>query len=75
MYYYLRKFCFPRKLSREATLGRSAGFPTCCVADFQIGWARDSGRPAGLEICDTADSEVCATSVAAAPRGVHPWLN
>jgi len=43
---------------------RSAGFQTCCVADFQIGATRQVVRSAGLETRDTADSEVCATGVA-----------
>ena len=38
---------------------RSAGFQTCCIADFQVGSA--VLRPAGLETRDTADLEVCAT--------------
>ena len=42
---------------------RSAGFQTCCVADFQVGSAVEFGRPADLEIRDTADLEVCATLV------------
>ena len=36
---------------------RSAGFQTCCAADFQIGTPQ-----AGLETRDTADLEVCATN-------------
>ena len=43
---------------------RSAGFQTCCVADFQVGNAVQFGWPADLEIRDTADLEVCATLVA-----------
>ena len=46
---------------------RSAGFQTCCVADFQVG-AVEFGWPADLEIRDTADLEVCATLVAGPPR-------
>ena len=42
---------------------RSAGFPTCCITDFQVGRAREVSRPAGRETCDTADLEVCATVV------------
>src|SRR5580658_1493415 len=38
---------------------RSAGFQTCCAADFQVGGT--ALRPAGLETCGTADLEVCAT--------------
>ena len=38
---------------------RSAGFQTCCIADFQVGYA--ALRPAGLETRGTADLEVCAT--------------
>src|SRR5439155_1548859 len=45
-----------------------AGFQTCCIADFQIGGACDTARFAGLETHDTADLEVCATSVVAWPR-------
>ena len=47
---------------------RSAGFQTCCIADFQVGgasWQQEAagafGRPAGLETRDTADLAVCAT--------------
>jgi hypothetical protein len=46
----------------------SAGFQTCCVADFQVGWLGKNpmrqhfGRPAGLETRDTAGLETCATS-------------
>ena len=40
---------------------RSAGFQTCCIADFQIGRSYDVVRPAGLETCATGDLEVCAT--------------
>ena len=47
---------------------RSAGFQTCCIADFQVGNTVEFGWPADLEIRDTADLEVCATSVAASPR-------
>ena len=60
-----------RKFSGEATLGRSAGFQTgfqtCRIADFPICGACDVVRSAGLETRDTADLEVCATSVAVAP--------
>jgi len=34
---------------------RSAGFQTCCIADFQIGGSCDVVRCAGLETGDTAD--------------------
>jgi hypothetical protein len=44
-------------------LARSAGFQTCCVADFQVGRAWNIARLAGLETRDTADLEVCATVV------------
>ena len=40
----------------------SAGFPTCCDADFQIGSWWNAAEGAGLEARDTADLEVCATS-------------
>ena len=44
----------------KAPLGGSAGFQTCCIADFQIGsmwWFQDAGRSvwrAGLETRDIA---------------------
>ena len=47
--------------SVKATQNRSAGFQTCCIADFQIGCALDVLRRAGLETGDTAGSEACAT--------------
>ena len=46
---------------------RSAGFPTCCIADFLIGRSLPkrarpvNGPSAGLETRDTADWEVCGT--------------
>jgi len=39
----------------------SAGFQTCCIADFQVGKTLEITRFAGLETRDTADLEVCAT--------------
>jgi hypothetical protein len=54
---------------RSAKLqSRSAGFQTCCIADFQIGGRgqfgarRHVGRFAGWETRDTADWEVCAST-------------
>jgi hypothetical protein len=41
-------------------LQRSAGFQTCCIADFQIGRSSDVVRVAGLETGDTAGLETCA---------------
>jgi hypothetical protein len=52
----------------------SAGFQTCCVADFQIGGTAFAGRPAGLEARDSADLEVCATGPTAR-RMVPPTEN
>jgi hypothetical protein len=49
---------------------RSAGFQTCCIADFQIGELHDVARGAGLETRDTADLEVGAT--VEAPRARCP---
>jgi hypothetical protein len=46
---------------------RSAGFQTCCIADFQVDRVLENARPAGLETRDTADLEVCAT--VAVPQG------
>jgi hypothetical protein len=40
---------------------RSAGFPTCRIADFQVGKALGIPWFAGLETRDTADLEVRAT--------------
>jgi hypothetical protein len=47
--------------NRPVAPTRGAGFPTCCIADFQVG--KGLGIPwfAGLETRDTADLEVCAT--------------
>ena len=47
-------------IGRERAAG-SAGFQTCCIADFQVGGAVELVRRAGLETRDTADLEVCAT--------------
>src|SRR5207244_7746025 len=60
----LLKFC----VCGEAMPWCSAGFQTCCIADFQIGGACDRARLVGLETHDTADLEVCATSAAAVGR-------
>jgi hypothetical protein len=49
-------------------VSRSAGFQTCCVADFQVGTG--ALRPAGLETRDTADLEVCATLKRYNPEGI-----
>src|ERR1044071_4763623 len=57
-----------RRFPGRAGKGCSAGFQTCCVADFQVGRAVEFGWAADLEIRDTADLEVCATLVAAVPR-------
>jgi len=65
----------------------SAGFQTCCIADFQVGRLLENARPAGLETRDTADLEVCATvAVLRCARSnlpddkfvficIHSWLN
>jgi hypothetical protein len=47
------------QVSAGILMWRSAGFQTCCIADFQVGSA--ALRPAGLETRGTADLEVCAT--------------
>ncbi len=56
----------------------SAGFQTCCIADFQV--CGRVPRPASLETRDTADLEVCATpyrygrpGCAGRPLGFGPW--
>jgi hypothetical protein len=48
-------------LRRSLQTLRSAGFQTCCVADFQVGNASHGGAAADLETRDTADLEVGAT--------------
>src|SRR6266516_2455820 len=40
----------------------SAGFQTCCLADFQIRKRPDKGRSADWEVGDTAGLETCVTS-------------
>src|SRR5438093_13481117 len=51
---------------------RSAGFQTCCIADFQSAARPRPARafglvaPAGWKPCDTADWETCATSLSMA---------
>jgi len=60
-------------LKRWAIFGGSAGFQTCCAADFQISrsWKRQDSpkfaRAAGLETGDTPDLEVRATTLSRAP--------
>jgi hypothetical protein len=56
----ISSFGLPRRF-RWNSPSRSAGFQTCCVADFQIGGTAFAGLPAGLEARDTADLAVCAT--------------
>jgi hypothetical protein len=59
----------PRGFFKATTAGIcSAGFQTCCIADFQVGRTPAVVQSAGLETRDTADLEVCATGVAATPR-------
>src|SRR6266568_1208914 len=50
-------------VARAPTAEGSAGFQTCCIADFQVGWAGKLPRLAGLETRDTADLEICATKL------------
>ncbi len=50
----------------EGHTGRSAGFPTCCIADFPIGVPSKNESLADLEARDSADLEVGAM-----PVGVH----
>ena len=56
--------------SRAGTGAGSAGFQTCCIADFQVGGAGAFVRLAGWETRDTADLEVCVTGAVSdcAPR-------
>jgi hypothetical protein len=49
----------PTGSNADEPLCRSAGFQTCCAADFQVG--STALQPAGLETRGTADLEVCAT--------------
>jgi hypothetical protein len=63
--------CGPMQCGRNRILppnrpdapARSAGFQTCCIADFPVGKALEITQFAGLETRDTADLEVCATGV------------
>jgi hypothetical protein len=62
-------------------LVRTAGFPTCGIADFPIGRpfrsrARPvSGQSAGWETRDTADWEVCGTpAVVRRRKADRPWF-
>jgi len=56
----------PRRFFKATTAGLcSAGFLTCCIADFPVGRTLAVVQSAGLETRDTADLEVCATGVAA----------
>ena len=53
----------PRGFFKAMTAGLcSAGFQTCCIADFQVGGTPAIVQSAGLETRDTADLEVCATA-------------
>jgi hypothetical protein len=40
-------FVVSAKTLTPRAYGRSAGFQTCCIADFPIGGAREGGRAAG----------------------------
>ncbi len=51
-----------RERPPDGAPARSAGFPTCCIADFQVGSGWGFGWLAGWETRDTADLEVCATT-------------
>jgi hypothetical protein len=55
---------WPQPRWRSLRKPRSAGFQTCCVADFQVGSAWNWSAAADVEIRDTADLEVCATGMA-----------
>ena len=57
-----------RRFSRHIGRRGSAGFQTCCIADFQIGEACKQARSKGLELSDTADSQVFAALDAARTR-------
>ena len=52
-----------RETKDEGREPGSAGFPACCVADFQVGKSPDVMRPAGSETRDTAGLETCATTL------------
>jgi hypothetical protein len=59
----VEEFFLVKIFGGSPTATRSAGFQTCCVADFQVGKAHNIQQHAGLETRDTADLEVCATLV------------
>src|SRR2546427_8752203 len=50
----------------------SAGFQTCCLADFQIRKRPDKGRSADWEVGDTAGLETCVTSSYLRPLALRP---
>jgi hypothetical protein len=54
---------FARIFGGNPPAARSAGFQTCCVADFQVGRTHNIQQHAGVENRDKADLEVCATLV------------
>ena len=49
--------------SQGRAVHHSAGFQTCRIADFQIAKVLKWSRLRGVETRDTADLEVCATSL------------
>jgi len=69
----VRRFMVKKNFNPNSEVGlrpARSGFPTCWIADFQVGGAHVSRNaqqrppPAGWETRDTADLEVCATNSA-----------
>ncbi len=59
-------------LLNRVPFARSAGFQTCCVADFQVGRPFDLSRACGLETRDTADWKSALRPAAFASVGNIP---
>ena len=64
--------CAQRRFSKRTCRHRSAGFQTCCIADFQVGKASNFVRLAGLETRDTAQRGDAATKGARLCRPDQP---
>ena len=56
-------YCRPSLRDEERQILAALDFKVCCIADFQIGRRRKWFTAAGLETRDTADLEICATTL------------
>ena len=59
--HFQREGAKTRKRREKPRRRRSADFQVCCIADFQIRRRNNIGRPADLEVGDTAGLETGAT--------------